>query len=69
MTTDDNLSRQIAIRLSDDDMTRLDALADSIPIASRNAIARAALRIGLAALEKDPSQLFATPKKARIRRR
>ena len=69
MTTDDNLSRQIAIRLSDDDMARLDALAESIPIASRNAIARAALRIGLAALEADPAQLFSTPKKTKGRRR
>ena len=69
MATDDNLSRQIAIRLSDDDMTRLDVLAESIPIASRNAIARAALRIGMAALEADPSQLFSSPKKAKTRRR
>jgi len=69
MTTDDRLARQVAIRLSEEDMQRLDALADSIPIASRNAIARAALRIGLAALEADPSQLFSPPKKARARRR
>ena len=43
MTTDDRLARQVALRLSEDDMKRLDTLADSIPIASRNAIARAAL--------------------------
>ena len=53
MTTDDKLARQMALRLSDEDMKRLDALADSIPIASRNAIAREALRIGLATLEAD----------------
>ncbi|HVJ20051.1 MAG TPA: hypothetical protein VM686_31770 [Polyangiaceae bacterium] len=69
MTTDDRLARQVAIRLSEEDMQRLDALADSIPIASRNAIARAALRIGLAALEADPSQLLSSPKKAKARRR
>ena len=69
MTTDDRLARQVAIRLSDDDMQRLDALADSIPIASRNAIARAALRFGLASLEADPSQLLSSPKKAKTRRR
>ena len=68
MTTDDRLGRQVALRLSDEDMQRLDALADSISIASRNAIARAALRIGLAALEADPSQLFSS-KKAKPRRR
>ena len=69
MTTDDNLSRQIAIRLSDDDMQRLDGLAQSIPIASRNAIARAALRIGLAALEENPARLLSAPKKTKARRR
>ncbi|CAN5392852.1 hypothetical protein BH09PAT4_BH09PAT4_09610 [soil metagenome] len=68
MTTDDKLARQMALRLSDEDMKRLDALADSIPIASRNAIAREALRIGLATLEADPSQLF-PPKKTKTRRR
>lgn len=62
MTTDDRLARQVALRLSEEDMKRLDALADSIAIASRNAIARAALRIGLAALEADPSQLFSANK-------
>lgn len=68
MTTDDKLDRQVAIRLSEEDMQRLDALAEIIPIASRNAIARAALRIGLAALEKDPTALFAT-KKIKSRKR
>ncbi len=68
MTTDDKLARQMALRLSDEDMKRLDALAESIPIASRNAIAREALRIGLATLEADPSQLF-SPKKTKTRRR
>ncbi len=71
MTTDDRLDRQVAIRLSEDDMIRLDALAETIPIASRNAIARAALRIGLSALETDPSQLFASkkPRAPKTRRR
>jgi predicted DNA-binding protein len=68
MTTDDRLARQVALRLSEEDVKRLDALADSIPIASRNAIAREALRIGLATLEADPSQLF-SPKKTKARRR
>lgn len=68
MTTDDRLDRQVAIRLSEDDMSRLEALTETIPIASRNAIARAALRIGLAALEADPAQLFSS-KKPKTRRR
>jgi hypothetical protein len=62
MTNDDTLSRQIAIRLSEDDLRRLDRLTERVPIASRNAIARAALRLGLAALEKDPTLLFAEKK-------
>jgi hypothetical protein len=69
MATDDRLARQVAIRLSEDDVKRLEALVDRIPIASRNAIARAAIRIGLEVLEKDPSRLFASAKKSRARRR
>lgn len=67
MATDDNLSRQIAIRLSEEDMATLDRLADAIPIASRNAIARAALRLGLAAIDANPSLLLSAPKKTRKR--
>jgi len=67
MTNDDILSRQIAIRLDETDISRLDALAERIPIASRNAIARAALRIGLEQLEKDPTLLFADKKPRRKR--
>ena len=68
MTNDDTLSRQIAIRLSEDDLRRLDRLTERVPIASRNAIARAALRLGLEQLEKDPTLLFAE-KKARPRKK
>jgi len=67
MTNDDILSRQIAIRLDETDISRLDALAERIPIASHNAIARAALRIGLEQLEKDPTLLFADKKPRRKR--
>jgi predicted DNA-binding protein len=68
MASDDRLSRQVAIRLSEEDLDRLEALAERIPIATRNAIARAALRIGLDALEKDPAQLL-SEKKRKVRRR
>lgn len=68
MATDDRLSRQVAIRLSEEDMDRLEALVERIPIATRNAIARAALRIGLDALEKDPAQLLGEKKKKSRRR-
>jgi predicted transcriptional regulator len=68
MASDKRLARQVAIRLSDDDIKRLDDLADRISIASRNAVARAAMRIGLEVLEKDPTRIFAE-KKPRARRR
>jgi hypothetical protein len=66
--TDDTLPMQIAIRLSKDDIARLDALAARIPIASRNAIARGAMRIGLAVLESDPARILEAPPTKRGRR-
>ena len=60
MGDDDKLEKQIAIRLSEEDVDRLDALTKRFPIASRNAIARAALRLGMAAIEKDPMQLLSS---------
>ena len=69
MAGDEGLDQQIAIRLTSADLDRLEALAEKIPVASRNAIARAALRIGLEAIEKDPTHLFAGAKKSRARKR
>lgn len=71
MGNDERLERQIAIRLSEEDLQRLDKLAERIPIASRNAIARAALRIGLAVIEENPARALAAPSepKARARRK
>jgi hypothetical protein len=50
-------TEMIAIRVSTEDADRLDALAERLPVASRHAIAREALRIGFAVLEKDPTRL------------
>lgn len=47
----------VAIRVLEEDAARLDALAERLPIASRHAIAREALRLGMTLLEKDPGQL------------
>lgn len=69
MAGNEGLDQQIAIRLTSADLDRLEALAEKIPVASRNAIARAALRIGLEALEKDPTRIFAGVKKSRARKR
>jgi hypothetical protein len=51
------LGRQLAIRLSDTDLNRLQAVAERVPIATRNAVARLALRLGLEALEKDATRI------------
>jgi predicted transcriptional regulator len=65
---DDTLPHQIAIRLSDDDLSRLDSLTARIPIASRNAVARAALRLGLDALEANPARIVEAPPPRRGRK-
>jgi hypothetical protein len=54
---DYRLKKQVAIRLTQSDLDRLEALAKRVPIASRNAVARAALRLGLDVLEADPTRL------------
>lgn len=65
--SDERLGHQIAMRVSEEDVTRLEALSDRIPIATKNAIARAALRIGLDALEENPGRIVeaAPPKRGR----
>jgi len=47
----------VAIRVLQEDADRLDALAERLPFVSRHALARAALKIGLAALEADPKRI------------
>jgi hypothetical protein len=58
---DDRLSEALYIRVAKDDLARLDALVERIPIASRNAIARTAMRLGIALLEEDPARVLASP--------
>ena len=55
--TTKTFTEMIAIRVTTEDAKLLDDLAERLPIASRHAIAREALRIGLAALDTDPTQL------------
>jgi hypothetical protein len=52
------LTEMLGVRVSADDLARLDAIADLLPIGTRHAIARFALRIGLDAIERDPSILL-----------
>ncbi len=52
------LREQVAIRLTKQDLERLETLVKKIRILSRNAVAREALRIGLAELEKQPTRIL-----------
>lgn len=54
----DTLKEQLTLRLTRRDVRRLKTLKKRIPIASHNAIAREALRLGIDALERDPSHIL-----------
>lgn len=56
---DEKLSVSVNMRISPDDASRLDALSDRIRITTRHGVARAALRLGLALLEEDPTRILA----------
>ena len=63
---EENLSVQLGIRVTPSDAARLDDLAKRFPVATRNAIARAALLYGLKAIEETPGILLGeSPKKGR----
>ncbi len=59
---DDELAKQIAVRLTEDDYARLDKLAVHLSI---SAIARAALLVGLDAIEAQPGILLGEKPKKR----
>lgn len=61
----EGLSEMLGVRVSTEDLERIDALAQRLPIGTRHSIARFALRIGLDAIERDPSVLLGTPVKGR----
>jgi hypothetical protein len=61
----EGLSEMLGVRVSADDLARLDALAERLPIGTRHAIARFALRIGLDAIERDPAILLGGTLKGR----
>lgn len=62
---DVRLTEALYIRVAPGDIARLDELAARIPIASRNAIARQAMRIGMTAIDRDPAVVLAVPKRGR----
>jgi hypothetical protein len=62
---EERLMVTLGLRLTAEEAARLDAIVERIPIASRHSIARAALRIGLEALEDDPTRIVAPARKPR----
>ena len=68
-TKNDRLTEALYLRIARDDMARLDELAERIPVLSRNALARQAMRIGLAAIERDPASVLAVQPAKRGRRK
>jgi hypothetical protein len=52
--------KPLNLRTSDDDTARLDAMVDRVPILTKHAIALACMRIGLTAVEQDPTLLVTT---------
>jgi hypothetical protein len=59
--SDDGLTEAIYVRISEDDRKLLDDLSERLPL-KMSAIARIALRIGLAEIDKDPARIFAGSK-------
>lgn len=56
-------SETVSLRLTPDELEHLDRVAALVPVATRQAVARAALRMGLEAIEANPSVLLAQPAK------
>lgn len=67
--TKDEGGVMLGLRLEADDAARLDALADRMLVGSRHALARAALLLGLEAIEKDPAILLGQTKGRKAPRR
>ena len=53
----DDLSQELTMRISSADRDQLDGIAGRLPLKTRT-IARIALRLGMAAIEKDPARIF-----------
>ena len=66
----ERLTASLFVRVAPEDIRRIDALAERLANlgASRNAVARAAMRLGLDAMEADPTRILASPPPPRGRR-
>lgn len=58
LTKEPTLTKALHMRITEEDVQHLDHLEAKITIVSRNGIARAALRLGMEQLEKDPTLLL-----------
>lgn len=67
LMSDEGLTEAIYVRLSKSDRESLKDLASRLPL-KEAAIARIALRLGLAEIEKDPGRIFAAGKPTRSKR-
>ncbi len=67
LMSDEGLDEQIYIRISTTDREQLRALAARMPL-KEAAIARIAMRIGLAELERDPARIFTAAKPTKGKR-
>lgn len=68
-TQEGTLSKALFLRVGPEDIDRLDALSARLPVVSKNAIARTAMRLGMAILEEDPTRVLDVPSPRRGRRR
>lgn len=66
LMADDDLTEEMTMRISKADKDALEALAARMPIKVRT-LARIALRVGMAEIEKDPARIFAAGKPSKKR--
>lgn len=62
MTDKERAEHMLALRLTPTDVERLDAIVATSPgLLTRHSLARAAMRVGLEAIARDPKVLFSQP--------
>jgi len=71
VASEERQDRALSIRLGESDVKRLDALVSASPILTRVSLFRAAMRIGLDAIEENPAILLGQklPKRGGARKR
>jgi hypothetical protein len=62
---EEKLTENLGIRVSAEDLALLDEIAALAPFATRHAIARAAMRVGLDEIKREPTRLLVLPRPAK----